>query len=75
MVKAVAEAKRIIAFREKTIGPEGGNVLGICLSLVNGRNIEGGHRYRCAEMNDTPYNFIVNLKPELGLEDLIRRLV
>ena len=32
MVKAVAEAKRIIAFREKTIGSEGGNVLGICLS-------------------------------------------
>ena len=32
MVKAVAEAKRIIAFREKMLGPEGGKVLGICLS-------------------------------------------
>ena len=44
--------------------------------MVDGyaRNIEGGHRYRCAEMNNTPYNFIVNLKPELGLEDLIREI-
>jgi DNA excision repair protein ERCC-2 len=32
MVKAVEELKRVIAYRQAELGPEAGDVLGVCLS-------------------------------------------